>query len=183
MAIESTLSEKFEKTLAYFHQELRAIRSGNISSELIEDLKVPAYESIMTLKEIATIQKPEARTLLIQPWDKSLVQSIEKALRQSEFHFNPSVSGDSIRISLPPLSEETRKDLIKIVGKKTEEGHVSVRHVRQDELEHIDRQEKNGDISEDDKFRQRDALQKLVEEYNAKIDELAAQKEKEILGT
>lgn len=180
---DSSLQEKFEKTLTFFHQELRMVRSGNISSELIEDVKVLAYENMMTLKEVATIVQQEARTLLVQPWDKSLVQAIEKALRQSDFHFNPSVSGDSIRISLPPLSEETRKDLIKIVGKKVEETRVAIRRIRQEELENIDAQEKSGKISEDEKFRQREALQKLVEEYNKKIEELGAQKEQEILGS
>lgn len=182
MATGSPLQAKFEKAFDFFHQELRTIRSSSLSSELIEDLKVVAYDNVMTLKELATILQQEARTLLIQPWDKSLVQTIEKALRQSEFHFNPSVSGDSIRISLPPLSEETRKDLVKIVGKKTEEAHIAIRHIRQDEIENIDKQEKGGSLSEDEKFRQRDALQKFVEEYNQKIDDLSVQKEKEILG-
>ena len=178
---ERILREKLDARLVLLKQELQKLRISRASVELVEDLPITAYETTMPLKQIASISTPEPRSLLVQPWDKNLIPAIEKAVRQSYLHLNPVVDGGLIRIIIPPLTEESRRDVVKILHKTVEEARIAVRKIRENAMEEIDWMEKNGEISEDEKFRRRDITEKIVGEHNQKMREIEDTKEKEIL--
>jgi len=173
--------EKMKKTLESVTRELSEIRTGRASPTLVEGLHIDYYGTPTLLKQMASISAPDAHLLVIQPWDASAIVEIEKAIMKSNLGVNPSNDGKMIRISLPPLSKERRQELAKMVHKMTEEGRISLRTVRRDSKEHLDKLEKDKLVSEDDKFRAIDELQKIVDKYIAKIEELLKSKEKEIL--
>lgn len=159
-------------------RELSTIRSGKASTSLLDLVRVEAYGSHVPLNQVAMVAAPEPRLLTVQPFDKSLTQNIDKAIREGDLGLNPSTQGNLIRIPLPPLSEERRKDLVKIVHKLAEEGRVAVRHGRTDTLTKIKKLEH---ISEDDKTRAEKDVQKLTDEHIRQIDELIKSKEAEIM--
>lgn len=175
------LKEKLEKVIARFKSELVSLRTGRATPTLIEDLEVEYYGAKTPLKAIASISTPDAKSILIQPWDRNAVQAIEKAIQSSSLGVNPVTDRDVIRISIPPLTEERRKELVKILKKYTEEARISVRRERDNATKEIDRMEETKEISEDEKFRQKKELQKVIDEYNKQIEELSESKEKEIM--
>lgn len=176
------LKQKANNTIEHLKSELASLRTGRATSALIEDLEVDYYGAKTPLKAMAAIGNPDPRTLTIQPWDKSALPAIEKAIQSSSLGINPIADRDVIRLSIPSLTEERRKELVKLLGRYVEDARITVRKEREDSLRAIDAQFKNKEIGEDDRFRQRNEIQKIVDEINKKIEEIAAAKEKEIMG-
>jgi ribosome recycling factor len=175
------LRVRLEKIIERLKQEVAGLRTGRASPALIENLEVEYYGSKTPLKAVAAISSPDPKSLVIQPWDKNAVTAIEKAILGSSLGLNPIIDRDVIRVSIPPLTEERRKELIKLLGKYLEEARIQVRREREEILKEIDRKEKSKEISEDEKFRQKNEVQKIVDEINKKIEEIGATKENEIM--
>lgn len=173
--------EKMEKTVASLRSELMMIRTGRASPALLERIRVDAYGSVMPLNQMATIAVPEPRLLTIRPWDSSVIGAIEKAILKSDLGLTPSTDGKIIRLPIPALTDERRRDLAKVVSRRVEEARVSIRNLRRDGLKDLGDLQKGKDISEDDFFKSKDDLQKLTDEYIAKIDEIGEQKQAEIM--
>jgi ribosome recycling factor len=172
---------EFEHVIEFLKSEMNGLRTGRANAALIEDLPVEAYGSTMTVKGVGSILVPDSKTIMVEPWDKSLLKEIEKAIRVAPIGVNPVVDGSRVRITLPPLTEEGRKELVKIVNKKAEEAHIGVRGVREKVKDGIVRMEKEKEITEDDRFRLQEALETVVKGWNDKIKELAEEKEQEIM--
>lgn len=172
---------QFEKSVEFFKEELGKLRTGRASASLVENLAVDYYGSKSPIKQIASITVPEARSIAITPWSRDDLVSIEKAIRESQLNLNPINDGLAIRINIPALNEERRKDLVKMLNQKAESARMAVRKIREDAWEEIQEKEKAGGISEDDKFAGKDKLQKVVDEYNGKIEEIRKKKEDEIM--
>ncbi|MBI4708802.1 MAG: ribosome recycling factor [Candidatus Portnoybacteria bacterium] len=170
-----------DKTLEKLKQEISAFRTGQANPAILENVIVDCYNSRMPLKQVAAINIKEARTLIIQPWDKTIIKNIEKAIVGSVPGLSVAIDSDSIRINLPAPSEETRKEMVKSLRQKLEEARISVRLAREEAWKQIQDLAKEGKIREDDKFRGKEELQKVVDEYNEKIEEIGEKKEKEIL--
>lgn len=170
-----------EEAVNHFNEEIGKIRTGRANAAMVEGLMVDYYGARTPLKQIASINTPEPRTILIQPWDKGSLAGIEAAIRESDMGFNPNNDGQVIRINVPALNEERRTELVKFLNKKTEESKIAVRTIREDIWKKIQDLEKEGTISEDDKFQGKDQLQKVVDEYNAKLEVLREKKEKDIM--
>jgi ribosome recycling factor len=184
MAIDDILleaEEKMIKTTEVVHHEFSSIRTGRASSALVENIMVDAYGVQMTLKQVAGITTPEPRLLVLQAFDPSTVQTIEKALRESKLGISPIVDGKIIRLPIPELSEERRKELGKLVKKMSEDGRVAIRHVRRDAIEEAKKIQKEGKISEDELASAEKEIQKLTDQYIAEIDKTLATKEKDIM--
>ncbi len=171
---------EMESALSFFQSELGKIRTGQASPSLVEDVKVNVFGEQMPLKQLAAISCPERRQILIEPWDKSYVEAIEKALHQSSLGTSPVVEGKTIRVHLPQLTSEYREQLGKLLGEKAEETRKAIRKRREDAWEEIQEEAKRGVVREDDKFRAKEELQKLIDEYSRKIEELVERKKKEI---
>lgn len=178
--IDENRSE-FEMVLDFFKSELSGLRTGRANGAVLEDLPVEAYGSTMTIKGVGSILVPDAKTILVEPWDKTLLKEIEKAIRQAPIGLNPVVDGNRVRVSLPSLTEESRKDLVKIVGKKAEEARIGIRNTREAVKERITEMEKAKEITEDERFRLQETLETQVKSWNQKIADLAEEKEKEIM--
>ncbi|MBZ9578387.1 ribosome recycling factor [Patescibacteria group bacterium] len=172
---------ELEKAIIFLERELAKIRIGRISISLVEDIEVECFGQKFPLKQLGAISRPEPQKVLIQPWDNSYLEPILKAISQSDLGMAPIVDKNSIRISLPPLSEEYRKDLFRILSRKMEDTRRTIRHWRQVAWDEIQEGFKAGEIREDDKYRGKDELQELVDEYNEKIRELVEKKKKEIM--
>jgi ribosome recycling factor len=184
MALDDILleaEEKMMKTEEVVQHEFAGVRTGKASPGLVENIMVEVYGSQMRLREVAGITTPEHRMLVIQPWDASTVHPIEKAIQKANLGLNPAVQGKIIRITLPELSEERRQEFVKIVRKMTEDGRVAIRHVRRDAMEHVKKEAKNGGISEEDVEHAEKEIQKLTDEYVAKLEAHLQHKEKEIM--
>jgi ribosome recycling factor len=173
--------ERMERTLVALRNELKRIRTGRASLSLMDGIKANYYGTPTPLSQMATISIPESRLITIQPWDASAIKEIEKAILKSDLGLTPSNDGKLIRIAIPPLSEERRKDLVKLVSKTCEEYKVAVRNIRRDANELIKSFKKDGDISEDEAFKSQDKVQKMTDEHIEKIDGISKEKEKEIL--
>jgi len=173
--------EKVKKTIESVTREFAQIRTGRASPALVEGLHIDYYGTPTMLKQLASISVPDAHLIVIQPWDVTAIQEIEKAILKSSLGINPSNDGKLIRLLLPPLSKERREELVKVVHKMAEEGRVSVRTVRREAKEALEKLEKDKVVTEDDKFRGVDELQKMIDRYIAKIEEIVHGKEKEIL--
>ncbi|MDP2941145.1 MAG: ribosome recycling factor [Candidatus Omnitrophota bacterium] len=173
--------EKMKKAFESVTREFAEIRTGRASPSLVEGLHVNYYDTPTLLKQLASISAPDAHLLVIQPWDVTAIVEIEKAIMKSNLGITPSNDGKIIRLSVPQLSKERRQELAKVVHKMAEEGRVSLRTVRRDAKELVEKMEKDKAISEDDKFRSIDELQKIVDRYIARVDEVLKAKEKEIL--
>jgi ribosome recycling factor len=173
--------EDFEKAIQHFKEELGKIRTGRASASLVEDLPVDYYGTKSPLKQVASISIPEPRTIAITPWSPDVLVNIEKAIRESQLNLNPVNDGQVVRINLPELNEERRKEIVKMLNQKAEETRVSIRKTREIIWEKIQNMEKSGQIGEDDKFSGKDKLQKEVDSYNAKIEEMREKKEEEIM--
>ena len=184
MALDDILleaEEKMIKTEEVVQHEFAGVRTGKASPGLVENIMVEVYGSQMRLREVAGITTPEHRMLVIQPWDATTVHPIEKAIQKANLGLNPAVQGKIIRIVLPELSEERRQEFVKIVHKMTESGRVAIRHVRRDAMEHVKKEAKNGGISEEDVEHAEKEIQKLTDQYIAKLEAHLQHKEKEIM--
>ena len=175
--------EKMKKTIEAVNREFSEVRTGRAHPGLVEGLHVDYYGTLTLLKQLASIAVPDAHLVTIQPWDITAIGEIEKAIMKSNLGIMPSNDGKVIRLAVPPLSQDRRHEMVKLVHKMSEEGRVSLRTIRRDAKEALEKMEKDKAIPEDDKFRGIDELQKSVDKYIAKIDELVKLKEKEILGT
>jgi ribosome recycling factor len=175
--LESKMSKCVESTRA----ELASIRTGRATPALLDRLHVEAYGQSVPLKQVAGVTTPDARTLVITAWDKSVVGDIRKAIEKSDLGLTPNVDGTSIRLIIPPLNEERRRELVKVVKKKGEEGKVAVRNVRHKAHDDLKHQLKNHEITEDENKRMQDQLQKLTDRYVKSIDDLIVAKEKDIM--
>ncbi len=173
--------DKMKKTIESVTREFGEIRTGRASPTLVEGLHIDYYGTPTLLKQLASISAPDAHLLVIQPWDPTAIPEIEKAIMKSNLGITPSDDGKIIRLSVPQLSKERREELAKVIHKMTEEGRVSLRTIRRDSKEHIEKLEKDKVITEDDKFRAIDDLQKIVDRYTAKVEEILKGKEKEVL--
>lgn len=175
------LKQKLEKITDRLKTEVAGLRTGRATPALVEDLEVDYYGAKTPLKALASISSPEPKSLVISPWDKNAIQPIEKAIQSSPLGINPITDREVIRLTIPSLTEERRKELAKLLGRHMEEARIQVRREREDALREIDRKEKAKEISEDEKFRQKNEAQKTVDEINKKIEEMGAAKEKEIM--
>ena len=182
--IESTLQEtkdRMGKTITDLKNELKRVRTGRASLSLLDGIRVDYYGTQTQLNQMASLSVPESRLIVIQPWDVSAIKEIEKAILKSDLGLTPSSDGKLIRISIPPLTDERRKELVKVVSKMCEEHKIATRNIRRDSNELLKGFKKDGDISEDDAFKAQDSVQKVTDEYINRIDEIYKNKEKEIL--
>ncbi|MFH1413357.1 MAG: ribosome recycling factor [Candidatus Omnitrophota bacterium] len=173
--------EKMRKAFDSVTREFAEVRTGRANPQLVEGLHVNYYETPTLMKQLASISVPDAHLIVIKPWDATVIPEIEKAIMQSSLGITPSNDGKLVRLSVPQLSKERRQELAKVVHKMAEEGKVSMRTIRRDAKESLEKLEKDKVITEDDRFRGIDGLQKIIDRYIAKIDELLKSKEKEIL--
>jgi ribosome recycling factor len=179
--IMSEMHEKMEKTVEVLDQEYKKMRTGRASTSILEGIKVECYGAQMRLNQIASLSSPESRLLIIQPWDQSIIGNIEKSILKSGLGLTPMNDGKLIRISVPPLTEERRKELAKIAKKMAEDSKIIVRNHRREANEMLKELKNEGDISEDDMYAYQDKVQKSTDEFIQKIDEIKKQKENEIL--
>ncbi len=169
-----------EKAVDYMNHEFAAVRTGKASPALVENIDVEAYDSMMKLKQLALITTPEPRLLVIQPWDKSLIGPIEKAIQKSELGLNPNNDGTVIRLALPQLNEQRRQELAKQVRKRSEEAKVAARNLRRDADNELKKLEKAGTLSQDDLRRSTERVQKLTDQTIKQVEEAADRKEREV---
>lgn len=179
--ILNSSEERMKKTIASLTTEYVAIRTGRASASLFDKIKVDYYGAPTPLAQVASISTPEARLVVIQPWDKTLLGPIEKAILKSELGLNPSNDGKLLRIAFPPLTEARRKELAKQAKTIAEQSKVAVRNIRRDGMEAIKKLQKNSEISEDEQKDGETKLQKMTDNYIAEVDKVAAAKEKEIM--
>lgn len=173
--------EGFDSAIERFEKETAKLRTGRANPSLVEELKVDCYGVMTPIKQIANISTPEARQLLVQPWDRSNLEGTEKAIKAADLGANVSNDGIAVRVIFPPMTEENRTDLVKVLSQKAEEARVGVRTVREDIWKEIQKEEKAGTITEDDRFAGKEELQEVVDGYNTKIEELRKKKEVEIM--
>lgn len=179
--IRKDAEKKMEKALEALREELKGLRTGRASPALVEHLKVGYYGAMTPLKQVAVIAAPEPQTLTIKPYDISLLKEIEKAILQSDLGINPQSDGKLIRIILPPLSEERRKKLAQQAKELAEQTKVAIRNIRRDANKHIDKEEDESILTEDDAKRARGEIQKLTRDYEKKVDEVTVKKTEEIM--
>jgi ribosome recycling factor len=173
--------QRMESALDSLRREFGAVRTGKASPALLDTVRVEAYGSRVPLNQVGTVSAPEPRMLTVQPWDRALMKDIERALRESELGLNPSNDGQIIRIPIPALTEERRKEYVRMLHKLAEEGRVNVRHARKDANDEIKHRQKDEGLSEDDIRREQDKVQKLTDQYIAKIEEMLKHKEAEVM--
>jgi ribosome recycling factor len=172
---------KMQKTVQVLKREMETIRSGRATSALVDQIMVEAYGTNTPLSQLASISVPEARLLLIQPWDRSIVGNVQKAIQKSDLGLNPMSDGEVLRLVIPPPTEERRKELVKVVHKRVEDAKIAVRNVRRDALEELRRLEKDKKVSRDENVRATDKLQKLTDRFVAEVSKVGADKESEIM--
>jgi ribosome recycling factor len=177
----SELREKMTKTVDALERDFQRIRTGRASASLLDGIKVDCYETQMPLDQVASISVPESRLITIQPWDQSVIGDIEKGILKSELGLTPMNDGKIIRIAIPPLTEERRKELARVARKMAEEGKIAIRNHRRDANEMFKELKKEKEISEDEFHKAQDEVQKITDEFVKKIDEITAKKEKEIV--
>ncbi len=171
----------FEKVVQFFDEELATIRTGRASAQMLDKVVVETYGTKSSIVSLASVSVPEPRTIVIEPWDKNVVKDIERALQAANLGVSPVAEGGKIRLNIPQLTEETRKELVKKLKEKLEKARVSLRSVREKAREEILRAEKTKEIAEDDRFALQKKLDEEVAAYNAKIEERGEKKEKEIM--
>ncbi len=179
--IHEDTTDRMGKTITALENELKRIRTGRASLSLLDAIRVDYYGTVTPLDQMATLAVPESRLITIQPWDASVLKDIEKAILKSDLGLTPSNDGKIIRLAIPPLTEERRKELVKVVHKMCEEHKVASRNIRRDSNDLLKTLKKDGDISEDDAFKAQDETQKITDQFISKIDEVYKEKEKEIL--
>ena len=172
---------KMENTLKIFHEELSRLRTGRATPSLLEPIFVEAYNSKMKISELATVNAPEPKLLTVQVWDKSMVQNVEKSIRDSELGLNPSTDCQLIRVPLPDLTEERRSELTKVASKFSEDAKISIRNIRRDAMDKIKDEQKNNLISEDEQKSSSDEIQKITDEQIKEIEKVIENKKNEIM--
>lgn len=180
MTIITAHKEQFAAAIEHLKGEISTLRTGRATPALVEDITVTAYGTKQPLKAVASISVLDAKTIAIEPWDKSVVQAIESAINNSQLGINPVNDGTMIRLPLPELTSERRQELIKVLHQKLEQARITVRKVREDVRKALDKAEDGGEISEDEKFKLQDDLESLVKEYNEEIKTIGAEKETDI---
>ena len=180
-ALYKDTSGKMARSIEAFRKELGKIRTGRASLSLLDGIKVDYYGTMTPLQQVGTLSVPESRLIAITPWDTKMIGPIEKAIQGSGLGLNPSSDGKVVRIPIPPLTEERRKDLVKVVKKMAEDSRVAVRNIRRDALEKVKDKEKKKEISEDEMKRWHDKVQKETDGFIRKIDEILKSKEQEIM--
>lgn len=173
--------DSMNKAVEHLTNELTKFRTGRATPQLLDHVRVDYYGSPTQLSQVANISAIDARTLIVQPWEKTMLQPIERAIREADLGLNPSNDGSVVRVPIPPLSEERRKDIVKMVKKVAEESRVTIRNVRRDTIETLKKAEKTEHFSEDDRKRAEEDAQKHTDKYIKIVDELLAKKEKEVL--
>ncbi len=184
MSIDGILREaeqKMGKSLEHFQAELTTIRTGRANPALIDHINVPYYGTPTPLNQLAQISTPEARLLMVQVYDRSQIGAVEKAIRDANLGLNPASDGQVVRVPIPPLTEERRREYVRMVKSKAEEARVAVRNIRRDENHRVQEQEKAGELPEDQAKRAQDQLQKITDGHIARIDSLAGRKESEVM--
>ncbi len=179
--IYSEIKEKMDKTIISLDSELKKVRTGRASLAIFDNIRVDYYGTMTPLNQMATLSIPESRLITIQPWDVSVIKDIEKALLKSDLGLTPANDGKLIRITIPPLTEERRKEIVKKVSKITEDYKISIRNLRRDANDLLKNLKKDGDISEDEAFKGQDKIQKITDDNIKKIDAIYNEKEKDIL--
>ncbi|HEX6926378.1 MAG TPA: ribosome recycling factor [Longimicrobiaceae bacterium] len=172
---------RMESAVEAVRREFASVRTGKATPALLDTVRVEAYGSHVPLNQVATVSAPEPRLLVIQPWDRGMIGPIEKAIQTSDLGLNPSNDGKVIRVPIPPLTEERRKEYVRLLHKMTEEGRVAVRQARKDANDDIKRRQKDGELSEDDARREQDEVQKLTDRYIHQLEEILKHKEAEVM--
>lgn len=172
---------QMQKAVEALRREFSSVRTGKATPALLDTVRVDAYGSKMPLNQVATINAPEPRLILVQPWDKSLLGTIEKAIQSADLGLNPANDGNVIRVPIPPLTEERRREMVRVLHKMAEEGRIAVRHARQEANKEIKRLEHDHGLGEDQARRQLEEIQKLTDEHIVRIDELMKAKEEEVM--
>ncbi len=175
------IKPEMEKVIGFLERELQKIRTSRATPSLVEDIMVGCFGQKLPLKQVGTITLSGPRQIIIQPWDKSYLEAIEKAISQSNLGAGVFVEGGAVRLSLPSLSGEYRQNLLKVLSEKMEEGRKTIRRWREEAWKEVQEKERAGEIREDDKFRAKDELQDLIDEHNKKIEELGENKKREIM--
>lgn len=175
------VKRRMQGAINAFKNDLASLRTGRASPNLLDPIQVDAYGSLMPITQVATINVPEPRLLSVQVWDRGMVAAVEKAIRESDLGLNPQTEGQVIRLRIPEMNEQRRKEMVKVAHKYAEEARVAVRHVRRDGLDLLKKLEKDSAISEDDGKRHADQVQKATDQFVAEIDGLLVTKEKEIM--
>jgi ribosome recycling factor len=173
--------EHMDKALEAMRREFAGVRTGKASTALLDSVRVDAYGSKMPLNQVATVSSPEARMLVVQPWDKSLLNAVEKAIRSAELGLNPGNDGAIIRVPIPALNEERRREMVKMLHRLAEDGRIAVRHARQEANKQVKQQQQASELGEDEAHREMEEVQKLTDEYIARIDQLLKAKEEEVM--
>ncbi len=173
--------DRMKKAIDSMRKDFLAIRTGRATPAVLEPIRISAYGQEMPIKQLATVSVPEPRSIVIQPWDKSVLGDIEKAIQKSDLGINPTNDGKLLRLAFPPLTEERRKELVKQVKKRGEEGKIAIRNVRRDAMEMLKLMEKDGDISEDDEKRGQKEFEDLTKKIIEDVDKIVEAKEKEIM--
>lgn len=179
--VNKETEEKMKKAVKALEDEFKTIRTGRASSALFENIRVDYYDQRVPLNQVATISVPEARLVVIQPWDRSVLSEIEKAIQKSELSVNPNNDGKVIRINIPPLTEERRKELAKVARSIAEKSRIAVRNIRRDANDELKQLQKASEISEDQSKRGQDEIQKLTDRYVEEVNAIMEAKEKEIM--
>lgn len=180
--IVTDTERRMQKSVDAVVHDLAGIRSGKATPALLDSVRVEAYGQKMPLNQMASISVPDPKSLVVQPWDKSIIGDVVKAIQIAELGFNPQVEGNIVRIPVPPLSEERRRELAKLCKKIAEEGKVAIRNVRRDANDQLKKAEKDKEISEDQQHRGMDKIQELTDKFIKKVDEVVETKEKEIMS-
>ena len=176
------LQKRMDGAIATLAKEFGSLRTGRASTNLLDTIQIEAYGSMLPMNQVGNVTAPEARMLMVNVWDKSMIKAVEKAIRESDMGLNPAVDGQTIRVPIPAPSEERRKEMAKIAHKYAEAAKVAVRNVRRDGMDDLKKQEKDKKISEDEHRTQSDKVQKLTDDFIKKIDEQLAAKEKDIMS-
>lgn len=181
MSSTQQVGQKMDRAIEALRREFQSVRTGKASAQLLDVVRVDAYGSQVPLNQVATVSAPEARLLVIQPWDPKMIGPIEKAIQLSDLGLNPSNDGKIVRLPIPALTEERRREFVKLLHKMAEEARVAVRQARKDSNDEIKRRQKDGEISEDQARREQDEVQKLTDLHVQKVEELLKHKEAEVL--
>lgn len=179
--ITQDTKSRMKKSIDALNDDFNSIRTGRASTALFDKIRIDYYGQPTPITQVATVSIPEARLVVIQPWDKSVLGEIEKAIQKSELSLNPNNDGKVIRINIPPLTEERRKEYVKMAKNMAEKARVAIRNIRRDANEELKKQEKKSDITEDDLKRSMDDIQKMTDDFIKEIDTILGEKEKEIM--
>jgi len=180
MPLDTSFIQKFAKVVEHLAQDLKGVKTGRAKPALVEDVMADAYQTKMRVKELASITVPDPHTLIISPWDKSVIEAIAKAINSAGLNLNGVVDGDIVRISIPPLTTETREQLVKLVHQKLESAKIMLRQVRAETKKSIEAQKDAGGVGEDQIHQALEEMQKTVDEYEQKLEELSKAKEAEL---